>query len=161
MIQMKLRTLIAKLEKVDQQKPLRFENTHTEGKGYKDIPEADKYNIDPHRAGVGKFHSWRGNYVEFAIEPTEEVRTVADTLQELKNALGKTFEGYKGGEFTATGYSPIYCAQYGRSSAWTRTGEIYEFLDGTTQTLSVHLKLTDVIERENEVVILYDEDGEY
>lgn len=34
-------------------------------------------------------------------------------LNEAQSALGKTFEGYKGGDFLMESYSEVYLAKYG------------------------------------------------
>ena len=161
MLQMTLGTLIKKLETTSPKKPVYFENVFTGGRGYTEIPEAKDDEIDPHRAGVGEFHSWRGDYSEFAISPSKDVQTVAEVITELKAAVNKKFYGYKGGEYLATEHHALYCAEYSQSKAWTRTDKKEDFYDDTCQTLAVALHLVDVIERKDEVVILYDEVGEY
>ena len=84
--------------------------------------------------------SWRGIYAELAIQTedfgsyqTEEVEhtfgdgnvfhkhksigkenpTVAEWIDVLKEAVGKTFTGYKGGDFTMGKGTPVYLAEYG------------------------------------------------
>ena len=48
--------------------------------------------------GLGNPHSWRGAYVELAFEVVENT-TVGEMLDCAKECIGKTFEGWKGGEF--------------------------------------------------------------
>ena len=57
-------------------------------------------------------HSWRGSYMELAFEPTESA-TVADCLSAAREALGSTYQGWKGGDYTMHGYSEVYLAQRG------------------------------------------------
>lgn len=159
MLQLRLGNLIEKLDKCKPYKPLYFENVQTDGKGYAEITlvEIDVYLIDPHRSGVGSLGSWRGDYSEFALPPEKEVGTVSDALKDLDAGLGKTFEGYKGGDFVAHANVPMWCAEWGESSVWTRTDRVYDFPEGTREPLLVNLALVDVLERDDEVVILYKE----
>jgi len=96
--------------------------------------------------------SWRGRYDELAIQTeslgsynTDEVEwmskdgdyksfkmkeigkenpTVADWVEVLKEAIGKTFVGYKGGDFTMGKNTPVYLAEHGNSSFKTDNNEI-------------------------------------
>lgn len=49
--------------------------------------------------GFGNPHSWRGVYAELAFEPVDDT-TVGEMLAEARSAIGETYYGYKGGEFT-------------------------------------------------------------
>ena len=86
--------------------------------------------------------SWRGRYDELSITTetfgsynTEEIEmqfpgmtfykkkeigkanpTVQEWIDVLKEAIGKTFTGYKGGDFTMGKGTPVYLAEYGSSS---------------------------------------------
>lgn len=65
--------------------------------------------------------SWRGSYAELALGYKEEWNdrnnpTAEDILQDCKNAIGKTFEGYKGGEFIMDKNTPIWVDNYGCAS---------------------------------------------
>lgn len=86
--------------------------------------------------------SWRGSYCELAIQ-TEQVGsyntdkvmheseygdsyemksigkenpTVKEWIEVLKEAIGKTFVGYKGGDFLMGKNTPVWLAEYGNSS---------------------------------------------
>jgi len=64
--------------------------------------------------------SYRGYYDHLAIgfgdgSPTK----VATLLKELKAAVGKTFQGYKGGDFRMSEDTPVWVANYGRTSDTT------------------------------------------
>lgn len=89
-------------------------------------------------------NSWRGSYCELAIQTeslgsvnTEEVEkeyteygmtiyktksigkenpTVEEWIEVLKQAIGKTFTGYKGGDFLMGKNTPVWLAEYGNSS---------------------------------------------
>ncbi len=66
------------------------------------------------KLGFHEAHSWRGDYSELAFEPKENA-IVSEMLTEAKNALGKTFEGYKGGDFKMSNYSPVHLANYSQT----------------------------------------------
>lgn len=67
--------------------------------------------------GLGGLMSYRGYYSDLAFEPTQTPRTVADLLAECRKAMGKVFEGYKGGDFLMGETTPLWVAGYGESSA--------------------------------------------
>ena len=64
---------------------------------------------------LGEAHSYRGYYIDLAFAPLydTEPRTVKEALKEALLAHGKTFEGYKGGEFTMEGDTPVWYSHYG------------------------------------------------
>lgn len=76
------------------------------------LEAADRDHIAP--LGFGEPMSYRGDYAELAFEPAENV-TVGSMLANARSALGRTFEGYKGGEFTMNEYSACYINRYGES----------------------------------------------
>lgn len=63
--------------------------------------------------GLGDFDSYRGYYADLAIEPADAVGTVGDLLAKARAALGETFTGYKGGDFTMGEEAPLWIASYG------------------------------------------------
>ena len=62
--------------------------------------------------GFGHPHSYRGYYNELAFEPRENV-TIGAMLADARSALGTTYKGYKGGDFTMTGWTPCWLAEWG------------------------------------------------
>jgi hypothetical protein len=98
--QMTLRELIISLEAIsDKTLPVYFDN----GKHW-----------------PNELDSWRGVYAELALEydQTPEAPNVQVLLDELKSAVGKTFTGYKGGDFTMGNHSPVWVANYGNSQSF-------------------------------------------
>ena len=61
--------------------------------------------------------SWRGSYNELALnfETQGEEMKVSEFLNMLKECIGKTFTGYKGGNFTMHKGTPIWVANYSHS----------------------------------------------
>lgn len=57
-------------------------------------------------------HSYRGYYHELAFEPKENT-TVGDMLRCAREALGETYQGWKGGEYTMSGDTTCYLAEMG------------------------------------------------
>ncbi len=64
--------------------------------------------------GFHKPHSYRGYYDELAFEPTTLV-SIREMLVSCKEALGTTYEGWKGGMFTMTEYTDVYLAIEGQT----------------------------------------------
>ena len=59
--------------------------------------------------------SYRGDYQELAFNPVKDAK-VSDMLEFAKGSIGKTFAGYKGGEFKMGEYTDCYIAEYGESA---------------------------------------------
>lgn len=96
--------------------------------------------------------SWRGSYCELAIQTEDfgnyngdkvtykseygdsyedinigkENPTVAEWIDVLKEAIGKTFVGYKGGDFLMSKNTPVWLAELGSSSFKINDEEIDE-----------------------------------
>lgn len=68
--------------------------------------------VVPH--GFGQPRSYRGYYDQLAFEPLENAR-LGDMLNYARSALGTTFEGYKGGEYTMDEWTECWIAKYGFS----------------------------------------------
>ncbi len=66
------------------------------------------------------FNSYRGYYNDLAIGYTvdnnEGFIIVKEFLDSAKECLGKTFYGYKGGEFIMDENTPLWIANYGHTS---------------------------------------------
>ena len=74
--------------------------------------------------GLDNPHSWRGDYFKLAFEPVENI-TVGEMLEAAKSALGATYEGYKGGEYTMHEDTSIHVDFKGR---WSDGNEIWNLL---------------------------------
>ncbi len=62
-------------------------------------------------------NSWRGSYDELALSFMFEgdVLTVEKLLTILKGAVGKTYIGYKGGDYVMGKTTPVWVSNYGNS----------------------------------------------
>lgn len=72
-------------------------------------------NENPERVisrGFNSPHSYRGYYDQLAFEPANNV-TVAEMLECAREALGNTYTGYKGGDYTMHEYTEVNIAYYG------------------------------------------------
>lgn len=59
-------------------------------------------------------HSYRGYYSDIAFEPDAKQTCAASALlAECRDALGETFEGYKGGNYLMDEDTPVFVAFYG------------------------------------------------
>jgi len=76
--------------------------------------------VVPH--GFGYPMSFRGSYYELAFDPTDNV-TISDMLNYAKSAMGNTFEGYKGGEYTMGEDTPCWISPYGESGKADQIGQ--------------------------------------
>lgn len=64
----------------------------------------------------GNPHSYRGYYSDLAFERVPSPTTVKDFLREVEDAIGSTFEGYKGGDFRMHSKTPLWVSNYGSAS---------------------------------------------
>ena len=64
--------------------------------------------------GFGSPHSDRGYYRKLAFKPVP-VTTFGQMLTHAKSALGRTFSGYKGGEYLMDEFSECRIGEYGVS----------------------------------------------
>jgi hypothetical protein len=76
------------------------------------LEKADPDMIVP--VGFDNPHSYRGYYEQLAFEPAENV-SVASMLAAAREALGSTYQGYKGGDYVMDEYSIVNIAWYGES----------------------------------------------
>lgn len=60
--------------------------------------------------------SWRGSYAELALSYTSDGgMPLRKFVEILEDANGRTFEGYKGGDFPMDRGTPVWVANWGRS----------------------------------------------
>ena len=132
---MNLGGYIKELEKLDPSYPVYKEYANV----YDHMEEDEKPEIGLVPAGY--LHSWRGDYAKLSIDayksyvPNPEyvegtkwdqnditsrkfipdpgaTLTVAELLEDAKNAIGKSFEGYKGGDFIMYLGTGVYADNY-------------------------------------------------
>lgn len=65
--------------------------------------------------GFDKPHSFRGDYMDLAFEPRRNI-AIGNMLAAARSALGTTYEGYKGGDYTMGEHTSCWIANYGESS---------------------------------------------
>lgn len=63
--------------------------------------------------GPSEPHSYRGYYSDLAFEQSDSPINAGAFLADLKASLGKTFEGYKGGDYVMADDTPLWMASYG------------------------------------------------
>lgn len=68
--------------------------------------------------------SWRGVYAELAIGFAfdGDETSLDELIVRAERSVGKTFEGYKGGDFTMTRNTPVWVANYGNAGSTAVTG---------------------------------------
>jgi hypothetical protein len=81
-------------------------------------------NFDFEYARPADFSSWRGVYAELALGFAfdGDYTTLDDLIARAERAVGHTYDGYKGGEFTMTRDTPVWVANYGNSGSTAVTG---------------------------------------
>ena len=93
---MNLQTLIETLSALDPTLPLRFDDGRL----------------------VRGLCSWRGSYDQLTIDTVwgddDEGLTVGGLLADAQAAVGKTFEGYKGGDYVMFPHTAVWADEYGR-----------------------------------------------
>ncbi len=65
-------------------------------------------------ANLGNMHSYRGYYRDLAFEGQSGLKPAAELLAECREAMGRVFEGYKGGDYMMGAKTPVWMADYGR-----------------------------------------------
>lgn len=73
---------------------------------------------------VGRPHSYRGYYEDLALRPTENIIKAGGLLSECKAVLGRTLEGYKGGDFLMEEDTPMWVSDYGTASGLALIGVV-------------------------------------
>lgn len=74
------------------------------------------YIEDGEQRGVGSLESYRGYYSDLSFQPAGTVSTVGDVLTECMSAMGKTFTGYKGGDYVMDDDTPLWISHHGTAS---------------------------------------------
>jgi len=64
-------------------------------------------------ANLCSAHSYRGYYSDLAFERGEGLREAGALLAECRDAMGRMFEGYKGGDYVMGERTPVWVAEYG------------------------------------------------
>lgn len=63
--------------------------------------------------GLGSEHSYRGYYSDLAFEPTDTEIPASALLAQCRAAMGREYEGYKGGDYLMGESTPLWSAPYG------------------------------------------------
>jgi hypothetical protein len=94
---------------------------------YIDYLESRRETLSPETVlpiGLGNPHSWRGAYEELAFEPVADM-TLEAMIKIAKEAVNKTFAGYKGGEFQMSRETRIHIDYHGQ---WSDGGLLWGVL---------------------------------
>ena len=85
----------------------------------KAIVEVDMDGFDDIGVYVTDISSYRGYYSDLQIEYSQDIKkalTTKELIKKLKKAIGKTFYGYKGGEFKMHEGTVVWLSNYGKTS---------------------------------------------
>lgn len=99
----------------------------------------------------GELRSYRGDYAHlaFAYDKKNKV-TVVELLERCREALGKCYEGYKGGTYRMDRDTPLWVAEYGEATGTALVGvENHSYWDNEFKTITggyviLHTKYVDV-----------------
>jgi hypothetical protein len=69
-----------------------------------------------------KIRSYRGYYEQLSVDYREGITLLEPFISDLDLAIGQTYEGYKGGEFTMHRGTPLWVSPYGRAETTVITG---------------------------------------
>jgi len=94
--------------------------------------------------GLGKCDSWRGSYDELCFSPIKNI-SIHDMLANAKNALKKTFYGYKGGEYTMSPFTEIHIEP--DSCSWTDGEYAAQFIHSIDSNIDTEWKTEDWLVR--------------
>ena len=81
----------------------------------KEIAALEKMPSDSAVINLRRPHSYRGYYCDLAFENDSGTCQAWELLAECKSAIGKVFEGYKGGNYIMKESTPVWIAEYGCS----------------------------------------------
>lgn len=79
------------------------------------ISELEKLPSEKQIENICSPHSYRGYYSDLSFKKHDGVQTVKTLLNTCKDCLGKTFTGYKGGDFIMDEDTPLWIAEYSRT----------------------------------------------
>lgn len=65
--------------------------------------------------GLGDFLSYRGYYEDLSFQVGPDTKTVEQLLVQCREAIGATYEGYKGGNFVMGESTLLWIAPFGRT----------------------------------------------
>ena len=79
--------------------------------------------------GFGSGRSYRGSYDQIAFKPAQNT-TVREMLEHAEAAIDQTYSGYKGGDYTMTGETPVWIAEYGQSGEEITVSMVMDWIEG-------------------------------
>jgi hypothetical protein len=89
------------------------------------LEAADPNQVVSH--GFHNPHSYRGDYYDLAFEPAQNV-TVASMLEAARTALGTTYQGWKGGDFTMGADTWCWLSEQGTASCDNISSLLFELM---------------------------------
>lgn len=128
--QLTIEVLILKLEAIkDKELPVVFDVEPYKPTGM-DSWRGSYREMSLNYEGAGSYYGRNLGATSYGYEEHERISTklpknvrVEDLLNKLKECIGKTFQGYKGGDFTMGKQTPVWVANYGDSSGFRENGE--------------------------------------
>ncbi len=79
------------------------------------LPQDAPITFDFNSEYVGHGYSYRGYYEDFALDSKEEPRSVGHLLSVCKGAVGRKYQGWKGGYYRMHRNTPLWAAEQGQT----------------------------------------------
>lgn len=98
------------------------------------MPQDAEVIFSHHGRSPRSFCSYRGYYNMLSIDSGENSVTASEVLAWAREADGKTFEGYKGGDYTMSRNTPVWASDWGDVTNQAITG--VELREGSVFILS-------------------------
>ncbi|MFJ4828439.1 DUF6085 family protein [Streptomyces sp. NPDC088747] len=86
--------------------------------------------------GFNNPHSYRGSYTDLAFEPARNI-SVDAVLASARSALGKAFQGYKGGTYVMGEDTDVWLSPYGEASGESIGPTLLRLMLASTSTRDV------------------------
>ena len=123
----------------------RWKSNYSIGNFIDDLKKFDPkahISIPPFNLYPTGFDSYRGYYSDLALEYDTENKfiTVGELLKKAEDCIGKTFTGYKGGEFTMTKDTTLWIGNYGETTDLLITGIKDTFGNGSYLEITYRIK---------------------
>jgi len=90
--------------------------------------------------GFGEPNSYRGSYQDLSFEPVKKT-TIGEMLHHAQFALGRTFCGWKGGEYIMDEYSTVYIAEHGECGEEITSAHLKLWSMGRTKDFATDIAL--------------------
>ncbi|SEG44673.1 hypothetical protein SAMN04489712_105264 [Thermomonospora echinospora] len=108
------------------------------------LEAADPTKVAPN--GFANPHSYRGYYEDLAFEPARNI-TIGAMLAAARSAVGTTYQGWKGGDYTMTADTDVWLADEGYCGETLGPTLLRLILEGAQDAPSLRDRLREALTR--------------